>query len=138
SEDLCVVAVAATDEVGVDLEHMSPHIDYQSIADSFFSTAEARAIRSLPQPQGRSLFYNLWTCKEACLKCSGEGLRVPLDQIVVQLRGQSSPCTVRHGASEWSCVRVAPQPQYTAAIALSGYRRGLVCEVFVCAARCIG
>jgi 4'-phosphopantetheinyl transferase len=74
----CVVALDR--DVGVDVEDTERSGETVSIADSFFSRPELRALRALPPERRRSAFFDYWTLKEAYIKARGMGLSIPLDQ----------------------------------------------------------
>jgi len=63
--------------LGVDLERIDT--DRRSLADlrriaDHFAPEEAGFLQSLPDERATEVFYRLWTCKEACLKCLGTGI----------------------------------------------------------------
>ncbi len=74
----CVITLDR--EVGVDVEDTTRPGETVSIADSFFSSTEVRALRALPEQQRRARFFDYWTLKEAYIKARGMGLALPLDQ----------------------------------------------------------
>ena len=60
-------------EVGADVERLKPRrID--DIARRFFVPGEQRRLFSLSPVEREQAFFRLWTCKEAFLKVTGEGL----------------------------------------------------------------
>ena len=65
-------------ELGVDVESADRSTGLD-IADSVFAPEEALLVKSAPPERQRSLFFRLWTLKEAFIKATGEGLRRPLD-----------------------------------------------------------
>jgi len=68
---------------GVDVECARNNVDFVALANFSFSTRERAAVLAL-DPQFRAgLFYEYWTCKEACIKVDGRGLSVPLDQFTI-------------------------------------------------------
>ncbi|MCD8353904.1 MAG: 4'-phosphopantetheinyl transferase superfamily protein [Clostridiales bacterium] len=44
-----------------------------------FAPAEQTLLESLPEAERQSAFYDLWCLKEAFCKCTGDGLRTPLN-----------------------------------------------------------
>jgi len=74
TDDMLVLAFAASGAPGVDIESLSRQIDPEALAKRFFSAAEFRALQALPRTQQRDRFLRLWTLKEACVKASGQGL----------------------------------------------------------------
>ena len=80
----CAVSVAH-EEIGVDAEWLERGGETVSIADSFFSALEVRALRALPEPQQHQRFFSYWTLKESYIKARGHGLALPLDQFSFHL-----------------------------------------------------
>lgn len=77
-----VVCVTNSTPVGIDIEEIKL-IDYQSIAEQFFSPEECKLILSAPSQSQLELFYNVWTLKESYVKAIGGGLSIPLDSFTV-------------------------------------------------------
>jgi len=72
SGERVAVAVAAT-AVGIDIERERAMRDVRAIARRFFSRGEAAAVERDP-----SLFFAIWTAKEAVIKAIGGGLTIDL------------------------------------------------------------
>ena len=111
--------------MGVDVEHIRPLSDLESIAKQFFSLAEYQDLLALERCQRCEGFFNCWTRKEAYVKALGDGLYAPLDQFQVTLRpgepaafvaSQSDPTL----PSTWSLFNLRPHHQYAAAVAIFG------------------
>ena len=119
SANLCLCAVTLGREVGVDIEWIRVDQDHRGIADRYFSPAERAALLALPVEQLVSAFYDCWTRKEAHLKATGDGLRVPLDSFDVPVirETRSPPAAGRHGPRLMSLPAV---PGFAAALAVSG------------------
>jgi 4'-phosphopantetheinyl transferase len=79
SGDLALVAFALRRDIGVDVELMRDGVDFAALAETSFSRAERAAVLARQPDNRASLFYEYWTCKEACIKADGKGLSVPLD-----------------------------------------------------------
>lgn len=75
--DLVGVALSTAGDVGLDVEHTDRGADVAALSRRVLSPVEAR--RS-PPPDA---FYVYWTRKEAVLKATGDGLRVPLTDLTV-------------------------------------------------------
>lgn len=73
-----VAAAASCRPVGVDIEGLRPA--RMQVADRFFTAAEQAYVRAGTDGQDRR-FFTVWTRKEAYLKWSGNGIRVPLTSI---------------------------------------------------------
>lgn len=85
SQGLALIALALGREVGVDLEGDRP-VEALRLARRFFSPQEYAALAHLPPDQQQTIFFKLWTCKEAYLKATGTGL-VDLTQVEVGVEG---------------------------------------------------
>jgi len=61
-------------ETGVDIEKVDPAYPWEPVSKHFCSNGELEQILSLPENQRQRAFFTLWTCKEAYLKMTGQGL----------------------------------------------------------------
>ena len=84
SQGLALYAVTRDRQIGIDLEQLRPTADVEQIAQRFFSAQEYAAIQSLPPDQKLEAFFRYWTCKEAYLKATGDGLS-QLERIEVEI-----------------------------------------------------
>lgn len=73
-----VGAIASSAFVGVDIEECCPDVD-DDLFESICTSREWALVRAQGLPT--SLFYNIWTKKEAVLKANGKGLSIPLHQL---------------------------------------------------------
>ena len=90
SADLALCAVAATGELGVDVEcHRS--VDSAALAQRFFSSSEAGRLAQLDGSALQAAFFACWTRKEAYIKAKGLGLSLPLDQFTVSTEPDVPP-----------------------------------------------
>ncbi len=83
SNNLMLLAVTLHREIGVDVEYLHLMPDAEGIANRFFTKAENKALRALPESQKLEGFFINWVCKEAYLKALGDGLAKPLDQFEI-------------------------------------------------------
>ena len=83
SGDYVVIAVSRR-TVGVDIERIG-RCDH-ALADRFFSPAEGRYLRSLPDSERERAFTMLWTLKECYTKAEGKGLLIPFSSFGFQLK----------------------------------------------------
>ncbi len=74
SGDLALIGVTRGREVGVDLERVQGEIEFDPIVEHYFDPEEAWDIRTAPPQERVGKFFDLWTCKEACVKADGGGL----------------------------------------------------------------
>jgi 4'-phosphopantetheinyl transferase len=77
SGDVVVVACGRVEAVGVDVELVDESVDTRAVVDHALSAGEAQNV------DGARDFSTYWTRKEAVLKCTGDGLTVPLGDVVV-------------------------------------------------------
>ncbi|VTP17483.1 4'-phosphopantetheinyl transferase sfp [Phytobacter ursingii] len=72
SGDDIAIVVSDEGEVGCDLEVIRPRKNVQRIAHAVFSEAEQKQLASANEAQQSSIFWRIWTRKEALLKqCGG-------------------------------------------------------------------
>jgi len=126
SGDAVLLGFAADREIGVDVEGMQNGMDFAGLAQSSFSPTERDAVLALAPEKRASLFYEYWTCKEACIKADGRGLSIPLGQfsIVESVRGPQwrEVAVANPGVFEAAlCIRILDtMAGYAAAIAAPG------------------
>jgi len=125
SHELALYAVVLHKEIGVDIEHIHPVKDVETIARRFFSIREYETLRSLPEQQKLEAFFSCWTRKEAYIKACGDGLAQPLDRFDVSLApNEPAQLLSINGstaeASRWHLRGFTPFPGYTAALAVEG------------------
>lgn len=83
SAGYALIGVSADGEIGVDIEAMRIIADAGDLAECHY-TARERAEMREGRPSDAELsrrFLNIWVKKEACVKASGRGLGIPLDQL---------------------------------------------------------
>jgi 4'-phosphopantetheinyl transferase len=125
SGDMAVYAFSRGRRLGIDVERVRPMPDENHFADRFFSPAESSLVRSLSGGRKLAAFFTIWTCKEAILKASGDGLARHLNQTEVLLsEGRPVQLTRVDGDSDraalWRLKTFAPVPGYRAALAAEG------------------
>lgn len=74
SHGVGLFAFAIDQEVGVDVEYVERKTDAEGVARRFFTERESERICERPEKL-REAFVRTWTCKEACLKWTGKGLK---------------------------------------------------------------
>jgi len=128
SHELALYAFVGEQEIGVDIEHIRPLADWESLARQVFSARENQTLHGLPPEQRLEAFYNCWTRKEAYVKAGGAGLAQPLDQFDVSLTpGQAAQLLHIEGRADdvarWFLHGLKPAPDYVAALAIQGLPR---------------
>lgn len=78
SHEMAVCAVSEC-PVGCDIEKIGKPLS--KIARRFFHENEIQYLESLDEEQQNDGFYRLWTMKESYVKMTGEGMKVPLNQV---------------------------------------------------------
>ena len=123
SQGIALYAVTCDRQIGIDVEYIRPIADTEQIAKRFFSDREYAVIRALPPSQKQEAFFRYWTCKEAYLKATGEGI-AQLDQIEVSLMPGEPVSLLRISGSlqiqDWVLQELTPASDYVAALAVAG------------------
>jgi 4'-phosphopantetheinyl transferase len=73
SGDLALLAVSATSDVGIDVEHIGAGAEKEDV-EWIFPAQTLRSLMELPQPARELAFLQGWTRMEAYSKARGEGL----------------------------------------------------------------
>lgn len=124
SHDLALFAFARRRAVGVDVERVRPLSDAAAIARRFFSSREVAALQAARAARQETVFFEIWTRKEAYIKALGEGLSRPLGGFSVALGKERAPLGhVEGDAAEAERWRLAPlflDAEYVAAVAVEG------------------
>lgn len=124
SEQLALYAVSWQRAVGIDVEQIRLR-DYEGIAERFFAASEQAALSQLSPELRHQGFFNGWTRKEAFLKATGQGLTIPLEQLVVSLT-PGLPAQILHThwqpaeVSRWSIQALEVGLEYAAAVVAAG------------------
>jgi medium-chain acyl-[acyl-carrier-protein] hydrolase len=132
SGGMALLAVAGRRPVGVDVEQVRSSIETMTIAERYFATEERALLRAEPADRQRTLFFKVWTRKEAYMKATGLGLYMPLEEFGVlpaattralRLQLQKDP----NEAARWALHDLEPAVGYTGAVAVAGHGWGLRC-----------
>lgn len=126
SEDLMVCAIAHQQAIGIDLEYLRPVADLENLTQRFFTPREHATIHALGGDRCIYSFFQHWTCKEAVLKATGNGL-MSLSAIEVCL--EHNTVMVQHNgplAPVWSIQLFTPAPGYVGAVAINAPERSLI------------
>jgi 4'-phosphopantetheinyl transferase len=127
SGDRALIALARV-EVGADVEHIKKRRT-DEIARRFFAPGEQQRLFALAAPKREAEFFRLWTCKEAFLKVTGEGLSRSTRSYEIEL-GDSGARLVwatelPDAASQFSVFPLQPGNGYAAAVVAEGRRLAL-------------
>jgi 4'-phosphopantetheinyl transferase len=129
---LALCAVAHDRRIGVDIEHVCLPPSADAIVDRIFAPRERKEYYSAPEHERASLFFRVWTLKEAFVKAVGEGLNRLLGQRESALDLRSRPKVRTAGGSTlaaqtWSAVELTPGPEYMAAAIVEGNVKSVKC-----------
>ena len=124
SQGLALCAVSYQGQIGIDLEYMRQMSDVEALAKRFFLPREYEILRSLSPDQQQEIFFRYWTCKEAYLKATGEGL-AQLEQIEILL-SPTEPAQLQT-SENWSLFELTPADNYLAAVVVAGSGCHLQC-----------
>ncbi|GAA1198799.1 4'-phosphopantetheinyl transferase superfamily protein [Prauserella alba] len=83
------VGLALTDgaELGLDVEATTRHAD-DGLLDYALSDTERAAVADLADSDRTRSFFRYWTGKEALMKATGKGLRIPLTSLTLSAPGE--------------------------------------------------
>ena len=131
SHGLALYAVTRDRQIGIDLEHIRSTSDVEKLAQRFFSPRESAIIHSLPPDQKQIAFFHAWTCKEAYLKATGEGL-AQLEQVEVSLDLGEPPRLLSinkdcQPPTQWRLEALTPAIDYMATLTVEGQNWHLAC-----------
>jgi 4'-phosphopantetheinyl transferase len=113
-----VLAVRAGHPVGVDLEEVGRFdpVELEELAAATLAAEERAQLASRPAGERPRAFTTWWTRKEAVLKATGQGLLVPLDELVVSAPEEPPRVLRRDGDPVWLHDLAAPD-HFTGALA---------------------
>ncbi|MCC5637062.1 4'-phosphopantetheinyl transferase superfamily protein [Nostoc sp. CHAB 5844] len=117
SQGLALCAVKYRRKIGIDLEYVRAVSDLEALAQRFFLPREYDLLRSLPCDQQQEVFFRYWTCKEAYLKATGDGIS-QLEQVEISLTPTQGAKLLT--SEDWSLVELTPADNYRAAVAVAG------------------
>jgi 4'-phosphopantetheinyl transferase len=107
--------------VGADIERHKRR-RWADVARRFYAPGEQDRLFAPPDRDQEARFFGIWTCKEAFLKCTGEGLSRSLRSYEIELsKGSARLVWARDlDASEYSVFPIDPAPGYSAAAVARG------------------
>jgi 4'-phosphopantetheinyl transferase len=133
SGQIALLAFVRERGIGVDVEYMRRNLDFLKVAERVFSVEEQAALAALPTERRMEAFFCGWTRKEAYIKAHGQGVSLPLDQIVVTISPDEPAQLLAikgsfDSAARWSMSDVELGPEYRAAIIVEGSDWRLTCR----------
>lgn len=123
SADLAMYAISADYPVGIDVELVRDISDREGIADRFLSSEERQWLEGFPGERRTEMFFRIWTCKEALLKATGEGLTDAMKEIPILLAPDGTARLMNAPQdfspfTAWRLEHWEPAPGYAAALAV--------------------
>jgi 4'-phosphopantetheinyl transferase len=120
SQGAALLAFSSSGQLGIDIEKIRPDFGTEEIAQRYFSPAEIQELSALPPELQAEGFFHCWTRKEACVKASGEGLRIPLDSFSVSLTPGQPAILKGADLSGWSLYSIDPGAGFVGACVAEG------------------
>ena len=132
SEDLFLTAASRICPLGVDVERIRLIENTDDLVKQLLCTTEELAWSKVAESQKVSAFFRLWTCKEACLKATGEGITGRLQEVAVTfLPGEPArllrPPAMPIPNEDWTLRELEPAGNFAAALAAPTRSFGLSC-----------
>jgi 4'-phosphopantetheinyl transferase len=132
TQGMALYAVTRNHAIGVDLEYIQRQMEWEEVAERFFSPYEVSMLRAVPPHTRHIAFFNCWTRKEAYIKARGMGLSLALDQFDVSLIPGEPAALLNireegQDISNWSLYDLYPGNDYIAALAVEGHISSLKC-----------
>jgi 4'-phosphopantetheinyl transferase len=124
SQDLALLGVSYRNQIGVDLEYIRTMSDLESLAKRFFSSREYEHLRLCAADEQQQIFFRYWTCKEAYLKATGDGLAQLEETQISLIANQPSQLLV---SGDWSLRELTPAENFAAAVVVAGSNINLHC-----------
>lgn len=122
SQDLALYAVTCDRPIGIDIEYIRSIEDLEQLAQRYFLPRENALIQAYPPEQRQQVFFRLWTCKEAYLKATGEGI-TGLRRVAVGLEDGNAIAHLHLDnvpAANWTVLQLHCHSDFAAALAVEG------------------
>lgn len=117
TRSLVACALAAEDDIGLDVEALSRPEASPGLAERYFAPAEAALLAAQPRAARHATFLRIWTLKEAYVKATGEGIAAGLSSFAVTL----DPPRLAFAPGDparWRLMQWQPTPGHILAMAL--------------------
>lgn len=85
TSDAAMIGVASGVRIGVDIERSDRVVNVPGLARKFLSAAERSHLAALDPDGVRRRVLQLWTCKEAMSKATGDALSAPFAELTVDI-----------------------------------------------------
>jgi 4'-phosphopantetheinyl transferase len=122
SHNMASFVVALDCRVGIDIELHNDNLDVQELEDLVLTSKESKYLSNLKPKEKLTLFYDLWTKKEALIKATGQGLSYPINTIeAIDLLSGQGICLANEKnelEQEWYCYELQTPKDYSGSIAI--------------------
>lgn len=126
SHDAALIAVTQDLPVGIDIEFHRTEIEFLSLAERFFSTAEYQQITALEGEAQKQRFFDIWSAKEAFIKGTGKGLSYGLEKFSTTIEIDDAIHLVTDTVGEakaWKMKKLTIKQGFSASIAVRSSHR---------------
>jgi 4'-phosphopantetheinyl transferase len=113
------VAVCLDGEVGIDIEAVRPERRISDIVAYAFLPEEIAAVEASDAQERVTVFYDLWTKKEALIKAAGASVAVYMDRAAILGRAAENgwaPARIHGRPENWYVQALPVFPGYAAAV----------------------
>jgi len=123
SGSMALYVITRNMEIGVDVERVRADVEYEEIAERFFSAKEVSILRMMPTEKKLEAFYNCWTRKEAYIKAHGKGLSLPLNSFDISFAPWEPSIVLStkdetQESSQWTLLDLKPGSGHVGALAV--------------------
>ena len=108
------------------------------LAAHYFAPSEALLVAERTPSEQPSIFYRLWTLKEAYLKATGQGLAAPLDSFAFTLDPVAIAVAASDSTGAWHFAELRPGPAHSLAVAVRSAKPIPIEAAPVTLAYCLG
>ena len=116
SHDMAIIAISNNTEIGVDLEFIKRNSSWKKIARRFFSEPEIHFLFNQPEQHQQTLFFQIWTRKEAFIKALGTGFATALSTFDASNEGIIEVLNSTDNSSTWRSKSLEITPDYQACV----------------------
>ncbi len=119
-----IIALINKNQIGVDIEEIIELEDINDIIHTCFSKNEQSLFNNLELSEKTSLFYKIWTGKEAFIKAIGHGFSFPLQNISFGLDDNkrimiTEIVNLQENLNNWKVYNFNPRENYTSTVAVN-------------------
>ena len=93
-----LVGITQGIELGVDVEKFRSNVEFEKLVERYFTITEKDFFTTLPEHKKEVFFFDLWTMKEAVVKATGLGMRLPLNSFEFPFEQEKEYVTIQHGS----------------------------------------